>query len=136
MGFFELGKSLTLPIGGAIAKGIFVTVNSSGQAVAAADGADAVGVTLEEVTTALYDSGNGQVTVPVALVQAGGVVPVKVTASTAIAVGAFVASGAGGTAIVAATGDAIIGVALEPAGSDADQEIIAVLLHQAARLQT
>lgn len=132
MAFFEATKEVTLPIGGAIAQYIFVTVNTSGQAAAAANGADAVGITLEAVTTAQYDSGNGQVTVPIALVQAGGKAPVRMTASSAIAVGDLVASDTAGTAIEAATGDAIIGICLEAAGVDADQEVITILMHQAA----
>lgn len=136
MGVFEHLKPVSMPIGGAIAQGIFVVVNASGQVAAAGDGADAVGVTLEAVTAAQYDSGNGQVTVPVALIQAGGKVPVRAAASTAIAVGDRVASGANGEVIPAAVGDAVLGVALEAAGSDADQEEITVLLDKAARLQT
>jgi len=131
MAFFENVQSITMPIGGAIEANIFVTVNGSGQVVAAANGANAIGVTLEAVTAGQYDSGAGQTTVPVAVNQ-GAKVKVKAQASVAIAVGALVASDTAGYAITAATGDAILGVALEAAGNDADQEIITVLLHAGA----
>lgn len=133
MGFQEMIRPVTFPIGGAIGANIFVKLNSSGQVEAAGQGEDAIGVTLEGVTTAQYDSGNGQVTVSVALIQAGGKVPVKAEASTAITVGATVTPGANGGAEPAASGDAQLGYALEAAGSDADQEEITVLLDKAAR---
>ena len=133
MAFFENAKAITMPIGGAILANIFVIVNSSGEAVASGNGGDAIGVTSEAVTVALYDAGNGQVTVPV-IVNQGCKVKVQVTASTAIAVGAAVASDANGTCIPAAIGDAILGYALEAAASDADQEVITVLLTKAARV--
>lgn len=133
MGFVENVRTITMPIGGAIAQAIFVVVNSSGQVAAAGDGTDAIGVTLEAVTTAQYDSGNGQVTVTVALIQAGGKVPVRVVASTAIAIGDRIASAAAGEAKVSATGDAELGWALEVAGSDADQEEITILLDKSSR---
>lgn len=131
MARFEAVRTVTLPIAAAIAQHVFVTVDGSSNAVAAADGSDAVGVSLEGATA--QEVTDGKASIPVALVQAGGKVKVRVAASTAIAVGANVASGANGEAITAATGDAILGVALEAAGSDADQEVITVLLNKASR---
>jgi len=129
MPFTEAVEAVSFPIGGAIAQNIFVVVNASGQVAASANGAAAIGVTLEAVTAAQYNSGAGQVTVSVALVQKGGKVPVQVTASSAVAVGDDVASDASGTAITAAVADTILGVCLEAAGVDADQEVITILLH-------
>lgn len=133
MAFVENCYAVTMPIGGAIAANIFVTVNGSGQVVAAAAGADAIGVTAEAVTTLQYDSGNGQVTVPVVINQ-GAKMKVKALATHAIAIGANIAAGTGGFAQTAASTNAILGVALSVAGVDADQEVITVLLSKAARL--
>jgi len=129
MATYEAVEAVSFPIGGAILKDIFVVINTSGQVVAAANGAAAIGVTLEAVTAAQYDSGDGQVTVPVALIQKGGKCAVQMTATSAIAVGDLVASDTAGTAIEAATADTILGVCLEAAGVDADQEVITILFH-------
>lgn len=134
MAFQEALRTVTMPIGAAIARGIFVTVNTSGQVVAAANGADAVGVTLEAVTTAQYNGGLGQTTVPIALIQAGGKAIVVAQASVAIAVGDRISCDTGGFAILAAAGDSQLGVALEAASNDAAQEEITILLDKTSRL--
>ena len=133
MAFYENIEPLSMPIGGAIAQYIFVTINTSGQVIASGDGLDAVGVTLEAVSAAQYDSGDGQTTVSIAMTQGGGKVPVRAAATTAVAIGDAVASAASGELKPAATGDAILGVALAVAGVDADQEIITILLNKASR---
>lgn len=123
---------LTFQVGAAIAQYVFVTFDGTVVA-AAADGADADGITLEAVTAAEFT--NGKRAVAVLPLEGGGVAPVRAAASTAIAAGNLVASAANGEAKVAAAGDAILGKAMDAAGSDADQEIIRVLISKAPRLQ-
>lgn len=135
MAFQESATGATFPIGGALAANLFVVINASGQVAAATDGAQAIGVTLEGVTAGEYDSGDGQTTISVALLHAGGKVPVEAAATTAISIGDAIASDANGNAIPAATGDAVLGYALQAAGVDADQEVITVLLAPEAKLQ-
>lgn len=130
--FVENVKSLTFQVGAAIAQYVFVKFNSSGQIVVTAAGEDAIGVTLEGVTSTEFT--NGKRAVPVAMIQSGGICPVRAAASTAIAVGDVISSAAAGEAKPTATTNARLGVAMEVAGSDADQELVAVLFDKAARL--
>ncbi len=133
---FEAVNSITLDVadpgdGNSLAQYVFVTVNSSGEIVAAAADADAVGVTLESVTKAEFDEGKRVVSV--AQIEAGGKCPVRVAASAAVAIGATVASGANGEAVTSNAGAAGLGVALSAATADADQEVIQMLFSKAAR---
>jgi len=130
--FIENVKSLTFQVGAAIAQYVFVTFNSSGQIVAAAAGADAIGVTLEGVTAAEFTAGKRAV--PVAMIQSGGKCPVRAVASTAIAVGDVISSAANGEAAPTATTRARLGVAVEVAGNDADQELVVIIFDKGARL--
>lgn len=120
---FESARAVTLPIGAAINQYRIVTVDTSGEAVEAAAGADnVVGVTLEGVTTAQFDSGDGQVTVPVAVLDGS---KLRIEASAAISVGDVVGAAAAGEARTAVTGDGIVGIALEASAAQGD--IITVL---------
>ena len=111
---FEIMRSLTLPIGGAIAQYRFVTINSSGQAAAAsAVGNDVVGITLEGVTAAEFTA--GQVVIPVG-VPDGGIT--EAVASEVIAAGNPIGPATDGRARHADTaGDRIIGYALTAAAA-------------------
>lgn len=114
MGVFENVRTITLPIGAAIEDRRFVTVDGSGQAVASPVNGDAIGVTLEAVTAALFDSGEGQVTVPVALLNASG--KVEVEAGAAVAAGVDVSMDATGRAVTAPAGSPVLGKSLTAAG--------------------
>lgn len=92
----------------------FINVNGSGEAVLAADGADAVGVLLNAPP-------QGQ---PAEVAIAG---RVKVVASAAVTVGDEVASAASGASAAATSGDYIMGRALTAAGA-ADEVHEVVLL--------
>ncbi len=109
-------KPVTMQIGAQVLRGRFVNVGGTGQAVQhAAQGTDNFGVSLESVTTAEYNSGEGQRTIAVAPHNAGGRVPVE--AGAAIVLGANITTGADGRAETAATGDVIFGTAQEAAGA-------------------
>lgn len=130
--FYEGPEPSTFPVGAAIAQYVFVKVNSSGQVVVTGAGEDAIGVTLEGVSSQEFT--DGKRTVPVALIQKGGKCPVKAKASSAIAVGDVISSAANGEAVATLTTNARLGIALEVANVNAAQEIITILFDKAARL--
>lgn len=125
-------KTLTFPVGAALAQNVFVKLDSSGNAVVAGDGEDAMGVTLEGVSSTEFT--NGKRTCSVAMISGGGRVMVRAKASTAIAIGDRIASEANGEAGPAVSTNNILGWAESVAGNDADQELVQVLLDKAARL--
>lgn len=122
----------TFPIGAAIAQYVFVKFNSSGVIVVTGAGEDAIGVTLEGCTAAEFTAGKRAV--PVALLQAGGKVQVRVKASSAVAVGDIISSAAAGEAVATLTTNARLGVAMEAASNNAAQEIITIIADKGARL--
>lgn len=111
---FEKVNSITLPIGAALAAKRFVTINTSGQAIATtAVTSDAVGITLEGATAAEFTAGKTQLAVAV---PDGS--KVEVEASEAIAIGELVGPATDGRARDADTpGDRILGVALTAAAA-------------------
>ena len=129
MARFEGGTSAqTFTVGGPIAQYVFVKVNMQGTIEVAGAGEDAIGVTLEGITSEEYDSGAGRTAVAVRMLQGGGLCGVRAAANTAIAVGAQVASTATGEATTAAAGNHRLGFALEAAADNASQELLTVLL--------
>ncbi len=124
MGGFENLRTVTMPVGAAIAQAIFVVVDAAGEIVAAGNGAQAIGVTLEGVTAQEFT--DGKAVVSIAMITAGGKSRVK-AAAAAITRGDNVASDAAGNMVTAATGDAVLGIALE-ASAAATQELITTLL--------
>lgn len=132
MAFTERANAMTFPVGAALGANLFVILNSSGQVAAAGAGGDAVGVTAEAVSAQEFTDGK-----VVTSVVGGEFIKVKVqaAASTAILVGEAVASDASGNVVPTGVGDSVLGIALEAAGSDADQELITVLLSKEARLE-
>lgn len=107
---------ISLPAGGDLSANQFkfVKVNSSGQVVACGDGEAAVGVLQNDPRAAGRD----------AAVAIAGVVKTK--AEGTIAAGAAVASDADGGAVVAATGDVILGTAITGGASG---DVISVLFN-------
>ena len=132
MAFSEAVRYITLPIGAAIASNVFCKINSSGQAVVCANNDDAVGITAEAVTTAEYDSGNGQTTVQVAL--PGCKYPIRMKASTAAVIGGIVTTDAGGEGFQGVTGDRELGYYLETADVDAAQDVVTILFVKGGHL--
>jgi len=132
MAFQETAVADTFPVAGAIAQYICVTINTSGQVVAAAVGADAIGVTAEGVTAAEFTA--GKKVVPVALIAKGGKFPIRVSATLAVAIGDVVSVVSAGEIGPTATTRSRIGIALQAAGVDADQEVITVLLDKGAKV--
>lgn len=130
--FLENVKPLTFQVGAAIAQYVFVKFNSSGVIVVTGAGEDAIGVTLEGVTSTEFTAGKRAVSV--AMIQSGGKCPVRAAASTAIAVGDIISSAANGEAKPTATTNARLGVAVEVAGNDADQELVGIIFDKGARL--
>lgn len=116
MSFKYAGQCVTFEAGQDLSSSqfYFVTVASDGQIDPTGDGAYANGVLQNDPAAA------GRA----ATVQIDGIS--KVVASAAITVGAAVSSTAAGKAVTAATGDVILGTALEAASADGD--IIAVHL--------
>lgn len=129
---YENVEALTLiaATGADINQRRFVTQGASGIAQSA-DGADAIGVSLEMYDDSEHTAGNATRSIPVAVNQG---MRIEVEAGAAIAIGADVSSDAAGKAITSATGDAILGKALSAAS--ADGEVIEVLFSKAGRLAT
>lgn len=133
MAYQGSGVPETFPVGAAIAQFIFVTIEATtGNVVPCAADGDAIGVTLEACTAAEFTAGKRAVAV--ALLQAGGKLRVKVAASTAVAVGDIVGSGANGELVPTNAAMARLGVALQACSNDAAQEIITILADKAARV--
>jgi hypothetical protein len=116
MAFEENKISVTLPASGNLSASqyCFVEVNSSGQAAVAGDGAHADGILQNDPAAA------GRA----AEVAIGGVV--KVLCGGVVTRGGPVGSDAAGKAVNAASGDIILGTALETGANGA---IIAMLFH-------
>jgi hypothetical protein len=116
MALKQNAHSVTIPAGSDLsaAQFKFVEVNSSGQLALAGDGAHADGV-LQDTPAAAGRAG---------LVDIGGITKVKCGA--AVTAGGPVASDAAGLAVNAATGDVILGTALETGASG---RIISMLFH-------
>lgn len=108
-------RSITLAAGADLSakQFYFVEVNSSGAAVLAGDGENAVGVLQNDPT-----SGNA------ATVGFFGVTKVK--AGGTVTAGGFVASDTNGKAVTAATGDIILGTFLEGGVSN---DLVSILFH-------
>lgn len=115
MALTEAGKCITLLAAADLSanQNAFVTVNSSGRAALAANGADAVGILTNDPDAA------GRA----ATIQIDGVAKVKV-GTGGLTAGDEVAADTNGVAIVAATGDAILGRALETAAAGAIARIL------------
>ena len=90
-----------------VASARFVVL-TGGRVVQAGDGADAIGVSSTSYDQSEVAAGNGTKAIGV-ITNPGSVI--EVTSSAAIAAGAEIASSADGRAKVAASGDAILGVA-------------------------
>ncbi len=114
MAIAENIKTLTARIGGEVFRGRFYNI-AAGTGLLTAPSAlgDALYLALEGVSTAEYDSGDGQNTIAVAQVGAGGKAVVE--AGLAITVGAVVSTLVDGRATGAA--GVQLGVALEAAGA-------------------
>ncbi|MCH9664657.1 MAG: hypothetical protein K0U41_02275 [Gammaproteobacteria bacterium] len=111
---FEIMRSITLPVGGAISALRFVTINASGQAAAAsAVTSDVVGITLEGVTAEEFTA--GKVVIPIGVPDGG---KTEVEVSEAIAAGNPIGPATDGRARHADTvGNRIIGYALTSAAA-------------------
>ena len=106
MAFEELGKCITRPAGSDLSakQYTFMTINSSGQLATTGNNLDSDGV-LQDKPAAQGRGGTIMV----------GVGITKITAGAAFAVGDYLSSDAAGKAVKAATGDYILGKALESA---------------------
>jgi hypothetical protein len=129
---FENVRTVTLPIGAAIASNRFVTADASGEAVVGPLNSNAIGVSLEGVTTAQYDSGDGQITIPVGLLNASG--KMRIESGAAVSAGDSISSDATGRAVTSPAGSPILGTALEAAGGAG--EMITVLVQKGASPNT
>lgn len=122
MALKEAGTCITLPANADLSanQNAFVVLNTSARVALAGNGADAVGVLVNDPDAAGRP----------ATIQIDGIAKVKV-GTGGVTMGDNVAADTNGVAILAATGDAILGKALETAAAGA---IISVLLCKAARL--
>ena len=118
---FENVESITLVATGAIPQRRFVTINTSGRAARSAAGDDAVGIALDSAST------NGDV-IPVAQLDGS---RMEIEAGAAVANGSLIASDATGRAIVATSGNPILGRAVVAAS--AAGEIIDIITARGAR---
>ncbi len=105
----------TARIAGAVDRGRFYILNTSGVLALAAVGADADYIALESVTAAQYDSGDGQVTIAVTEIARGG--KTQLEAGVAITLGDEVSNAADGRGAVAIATHTVLGKTLEAAGA-------------------
>lgn len=121
-------KAITMPIGGAINRARFVTVDGSGNAVESAAGAEAIGVTLEGVTAGQYDGGNGQNTIAMAPLVDGNRVPIELAADRST--GDAISSAANGQGGAPAAGHVILGIAIDDQAPSAANDVITMLVQK------
>lgn len=122
MAYEEAGKVITLPANADLSANqyAFVVVNTSARVALASNGADAIGVLVNDPAAAGRP----------AAIQIDGVAKLKV-GSGGLTMGDNVAADTNGVAITAATGDAILGKALETVAAGG---IASVLLVRAPRV--
>ena len=118
---FEAFRSISLVPGGVVAQRRFCTIDSSGRAVQAGANAEAVGISLEAAAAA------DDPAIPVGLLDGA---KVEVEAGAAVTAGDEVTSDANGQAVVATTGQRVLGFALSAAG--AADEVITIVAQKGA----